>query len=31
VTPNRLISGWVTEKGVIYPPFDVNMQAAMGK
>jgi methylthioribose-1-phosphate isomerase len=29
VTPNRLISGWVTEKGVIYPPFDVNMQAAM--
>lgn len=31
VTPNRLISGWVTEKGVIYPPFDVNMQAAMEK
>ncbi len=29
VTPNRLISGWVTEKGVIYPPFDVNMTAAM--
>jgi methylthioribose-1-phosphate isomerase len=29
VTPNRLLSGWVTEKGVIYPPFDVNMQAAM--
>lgn len=31
VTPNRLISGWVTEKGVIYPPFNVNMQAAMDK
>ncbi|MFU8827533.1 MAG: S-methyl-5-thioribose-1-phosphate isomerase [Brevefilum sp.] len=29
VTPNRIISGWVTEKGVIYPPFDVNMQAAL--
>jgi methylthioribose-1-phosphate isomerase len=29
VTPNRIISGWVTEKGVIYPPFNVNMQAAM--
>jgi methylthioribose-1-phosphate isomerase len=29
VTPNRLVSGWVTEKGVIYPPFNVNMQAAL--
>jgi methylthioribose-1-phosphate isomerase len=29
VTPNRLISGWVTEKGVIYPPFKENLQAAM--
>jgi methylthioribose-1-phosphate isomerase len=29
VTPQRLMSGWVTEKGVIYPPFNVNMQAAM--
>jgi methylthioribose-1-phosphate isomerase len=31
VTPNRLISGWVTEKGVIYPPFKTNIQAAMDK
>lgn len=31
VTPARLISGWITEKGVIYPPFNVNMQAAMRK
>jgi len=29
VTPNRLISGWITEVGVIYPPFNDNMQAAM--
>ncbi len=29
VTPNRLISGWITEKGVIYPPFMQNLQAAM--
>jgi methylthioribose-1-phosphate isomerase len=29
VTPNRIISGWVTEKGVIYPPFKTNMQATM--
>jgi len=31
VTPNRLLSGWVTEKGVIYPPFNENLQAAMEK
>lgn len=29
VTPNRLVSAWVTEKGVIYPPFNENLQAAM--
>ena len=29
VTPNRLISGWITEVGVIYPPFNENLQAAM--
>lgn len=29
VTPNRLISGWITEKGVIYPPFKNNLQVAM--
>lgn len=28
-TPNRLISGWITEKGVIYPPFKNNLQVAM--
>lgn len=28
VTPNRLVSGWVTEKGVVYPPFNVNIQRA---
>ena len=31
VTPNRIISGWVTEKGVIYPPFETNIQSAMEK
>ncbi len=25
VTPNRLLSGIVTENGVVYPPFDVNL------
>jgi methylthioribose-1-phosphate isomerase len=31
VTPARLISAWITEKGVIYPPFKVNLKAAMAK
>jgi methylthioribose-1-phosphate isomerase len=26
VTPNRLISGIVTENGVVYPPFEVNLK-----
>ena len=26
VTPNRLLSGIVTENGVVYPPFDVNLK-----
>jgi len=29
VTPHRLLSGWVTEKGIIYPPFKKNLKAAM--
>jgi methylthioribose-1-phosphate isomerase len=29
VTPYRLVSGWVTEKGVIYPPFSANVQSAL--
>ncbi len=29
VTPARLLSGWVTEKGVIYPPFKENLLRAM--
>lgn len=31
VTPSRLLSGWVTEKGVIYPPFKANLLAALKK
>ena len=31
VTPARLISAWITEKGVIYPPFKHNLDAAMAK
>ncbi|HNO83639.1 MAG TPA: S-methyl-5-thioribose-1-phosphate isomerase [Anaerolineales bacterium] len=26
VTPNRLLSGIVTENGVVYPPFDMNLK-----
>ena len=26
VTPNRLLTGIVTENGVVYPPFDVNLK-----
>ncbi|HKY54996.1 MAG TPA: S-methyl-5-thioribose-1-phosphate isomerase [Anaerolineales bacterium] len=29
VTPNRLITGIVTENGVVYPPFDVNLRKAV--
>lgn len=29
VTPNRLLSGIVTENGVVYPPFDVNLKKAV--
>jgi len=29
VTPNRLISGWITEKGVVYPPFMLNLSTLM--
>ena len=29
VTPNRLISGIVTETGVIYPPFGINLKKAV--
>lgn len=29
VTPNRLLSGWVTDVGVIKPPFTENLTAAM--
>jgi methylthioribose-1-phosphate isomerase len=32
VTPNRLITGIVTENGVVYPPFDVNLKkTVLGK
>jgi len=26
VTPNRLVTGIVTENGVVYPPFDINLK-----
>ncbi len=29
VTPHRFITGIVTEKGVVYPPFDVNLRRIM--
>jgi methylthioribose-1-phosphate isomerase len=31
VTPNRLITGIVTENGVVYPPFDVNLDKTVLK
>jgi methylthioribose-1-phosphate isomerase len=31
VTPNRLITGIVTENGVVYPPFGDNLRKLMGK
>lgn len=31
VTPARLISAWITEKGVIYPPFKHNLDAEMAR
>lgn len=30
VTPHYLVTGIVTEKGVIYPPFDESLRAALG-
>jgi len=30
VTPNRLITGIVTENGIAYPPFDVNLPMFVG-
>lgn len=30
VTPHRLITGIVTEKGVLYPPFTQSLRAALG-
>lgn len=31
VTPNRLITGIVTENGVVYPPFEINLKKAVLK
>lgn len=31
VTPNRLITGIVTENGVVFPPFDVNLKKIINK
>lgn len=29
VTPNRLLTGIVTENGVVYPPFEINLRKAV--
>lgn len=31
VTPNRLITGIVTENGVVHPPFDINLRKVVSK
>jgi methylthioribose-1-phosphate isomerase len=30
VTPNELITGLITEKGIIRPPFDINLKQRFG-
>jgi len=30
VTPHSLVTGIITEKGVIYPPFQENLQKLFG-
>ncbi len=29
VTPHRLLTGIVTENGVVYPPFEINLRKAV--
>lgn len=29
VTPNRLVTGIVTENGIVYPPFEINLRKAV--
>jgi methylthioribose-1-phosphate isomerase len=29
VTPHRLISGIITENGVVYPPYETNLREAV--
>jgi len=29
VTPNRLVTAIVTENGVVYPPFEINLRKAV--
>jgi methylthioribose-1-phosphate isomerase len=29
VTPARLVTAIVTEKGIVYPPFDINLRKAI--
>jgi methylthioribose-1-phosphate isomerase len=29
ITPNRLLTGLITEKGVVYPPFRINLSRLM--
>ncbi len=31
VTPHRLFSGLVTEKGIVYPPFNINLSLLLNK
>src|SRR5688500_19721426 len=31
VTPNRLVTGIVTENGVIYPPYEINLRQAVDR
>jgi methylthioribose-1-phosphate isomerase len=31
ITPNRLITAIVTENGIVYPPFDINLPGMVAK
>jgi methylthioribose-1-phosphate isomerase len=31
ITPNRLITAIVTENGIVYPPFDINLPLMLAR
>jgi len=31
ITPNHLITAWITDEGIIYPPFKVSARVVLGE